>query len=137
MKQWLMVWLGLCALPLMASACGVGTQTPEGYENVDVHHVYQHWRQGADAAIPFMIVDVRTVEEYKQGHIEGARLMPLQFLKKRWAELPRDRQLYVYCRSGRRSAEAAAFLAGHGYSRVENMVGGIEAWRNAHYPVVH
>ncbi|MDX8402568.1 MAG: rhodanese-like domain-containing protein [Mariprofundaceae bacterium] len=123
-------------LPVWASACGVGEQTPEGYENAPVAHVYQHWKQGDASPIPFVLIDVRTPEEYAGGHIEGAKLIPVQELADRLNEVPKDRQVYVYCRSGRRSARAAALLAKHGFTRIENMVGGIEAWTAAGYPVV-
>lgn len=120
----------------VAWACGFGERAPEGYENVSAEHVFQHWQQGEKSNIPFVIIDVRTPEEYAEGHIKGAVLIPVQELEQRMAEVPRDRQVYVYCRSGRRSAKAAAMLAKHGFDRVENMVGGIEAWKAAGYPVV-
>ncbi len=127
--------LALVAFAGTAMACGIGERTPEGYENVSVSHVYEHWRQGADSPIPFVLIDVRTPEEYREGHIAGARLIPVQELAGRLSEVPRDRQVYVYCRSGRRSAKAAALLARHGFERVENMQGGILAWKAAGYPV--
>ena len=136
MKRWIMALMMLLAVPMAAGACGMGDQTPDGYENASVQHVYQHWRQGAQSPIPFMVLDVRTPEEYAAGHIQGAKLIPVQELSEHLAELPKDRQIYVYCHSGRRSAKAAAMLAKHGFSRVENMVGGIEAWKAAGYPVV-
>jgi len=133
----LMIAISLAGmLPVLAVACGMGEQTPEGYENATVQHVYQHWQQGASSPIPFVILDVRTVEEYKQGHIKGAKLIPVQVLASQLASVPKDRQVYVYCHSGVRSAKAASVLVGHGFTRVENMIGGIEAWKQAGYPVV-
>ncbi len=136
MRQLMMAISLAVALPVLAVACGMGEQTPEGYENASVQHVYQHWKQGDTSPIPFVIIDVRTVEEYRQGHIQGATLMPVQILESRLASVPKDRQVYVYCHSGVRSARAAALLARHGFTRVENMSGGIEAWKKAGYPVV-
>ena len=83
-----------------------------------------------------MVIDVRSAEEYKAGHIQGAKLMPLHGLADHLADIPKDKQVYVYCHSGNRSARAAKLLAGHGYARIENMLGGIEAWKAAGYPVV-
>ncbi len=136
MKQLMMAISLAVALPILAAACGMGEQTPEGYENASVQHVYQHWKQGDASPIPFVVLDVRTVEEYRQGHIQGATLIPVQILESRLASVPKDRQVYVYCHSGVRSARAAALLARHGFTRVENMSGGIEAWKQAGYPVV-
>jgi len=118
-----------------ASACGMGETTPAGYENAEVQHVFQHWSGGAKSPVPFLMVDVRTPEEYAEGHIKGAKLIPLAELEQRLAELPKDKQLYVYCRSGRRSVSASEILARAGFSRVENVLGGINAWSAAGYPV--
>lgn len=65
------------------------------------------------------LVDVRTAEEYAAGHIEGALNFPLANLSNHLAELePKDRWVVVYCRSGGRSAQAAALLTREGFSRV-------------------
>ncbi len=136
LKKRSIVLLAALLLPLAASACGMGEQTPEGYENAEVSHVYQHWKQGAASPVPFMLLDVRTPQEYAAGHIKGAKLIPVDELERHLAELPKDRQIYVYCHSGRRSARAAKLLAAHGFTRVENMLGGIVAWKDAGYPVV-
>jgi len=128
----IMVWL---MMPFLASACGVGEQTPDGYENAPVQHAFQHWRQGVSSSIPFMFLDVRTPKEYAEGHIKGAVLIPVQELEQRMAEVPKDKQVYVYCHSGVRSSRAASMLAQHGYTNIENVVGGIEAWKKSYYPV--
>lgn len=76
-----------------------------------------------------VIVDVRTPEEYAEGHIPGAINIPLDTLgDEQPAELPDlDQRIYVYCRSGRRSATATAILAGIGYTDVVDF-GGILDW---------
>jgi len=137
MKQGLKILLLslMLAIPMSAAACGMGEKTPAGYENTDVYHAYQHWYQGEHSPIPFMLLDVRTPEEYAAGHIAGAKLIPVQELAERMAEVPRDRQVYVYCRSGRRSSRAAEMLAKAGFSRIENVAGGIIAWQAAGYPI--
>jgi len=128
----LLVWM---FLPVFASACGVGEQTPEGYENAPVQHAYQHWQQGEKSSIPFVFLDVRTPEEYAEGHIKGAILIPVKTLANHLAEIPKDKQVYVYCHSGVRSARASKLLAQHGFQNIENVVGGIEAWKKSFYPV--
>ncbi|MDQ6957117.1 MAG: rhodanese-like domain-containing protein [Mariprofundaceae bacterium] len=123
-------------MPVLATACGVGEQTAEGYENAPIQHAYQHWQQGKNSPIPFIMLDVRTADEYAEGHIKGAILIPVQVLETRLAEVPKNKQVYVYCHSGTRSARAATMLAKHGFTNIENVVGGIEAWKGAGYPVV-
>lgn len=127
---------GVLALPLAAKACGLSEKTAEGYENASIEHAARHWQQGEASAVPFAIIDVRTPGEYAEGHVKGARLIPVNELAGRLAEVPKDRQVYVYCHSGKRSARAAALLASHGFGKVENVLGGIVAWRAAGHPVV-
>jgi len=125
----------LIMMPVMVSACGMGEQTPEGYENATVAHTHEHWQQGVASPVPFMLLDVRTQEEYAEGHIAGAILIPVQVLAERLSEVPHDKQVYVYCHSGARSARASTLLARKGYTNIENMMGGIVAWKAAGYPV--
>lgn len=134
-QRWIGILFLTLALPLSSAACGMGEQTAQGYENASISHAHEHWQQGAYSPIPFVFLDVRTPEEYASGHIRGAKLVPLQELEKRVAEVPRDRQVYVYCHSGRRSAKAASLLAAKGYTNIENVSGGMVAWQNAGYPV--
>ena len=86
-----------------------------------------------------VLLDVRTEEEYNSeiGHLAGARLIPVQELENRLAELEpwKARTIVVYCRSGNRSGRAAALLREHGFSAL-NMVGGILRWNKLEYPVV-
>jgi len=118
-----------------ASACGIGEQV-DGYEIATVKHAHEHWQGGEKSPIPFTFIDVRTPEEYAEGHIQGARLIPLQELAERMAEVPKNRRVYLYCRSGKRSAAAANILVKAGFTNIENIEGGINAWKGAGYPVV-
>jgi adenylyltransferase/sulfurtransferase len=81
-----------------------------------------------DRGDPFLLVDVRGEDEWATCHIEGAILMPLHELDRRAAELPRERDIVLYCRSGMRSARALEMLRQRGFHRLKNMVGGILAW---------
>ena len=72
------------------------------------------------------LVDVRTPGEWENGHVEGAKLIPVQELAERIAEIPRDRPVVVYCASGARSARAAAMLAAAGYDARD--LGGMSRW---------
>lgn len=73
------------------------------------------------------LVDVRTPEEFASGHIEGAINVPLQTLDRRLSDIPRDRPVVVYCRSGARSSTAAGVLRSAGYATVFNL-GSIGFW---------
>ena len=74
------------------------------------------------------IVDVRQPKEYEQGHIPGARLVPLPELGNRLNELDPGKSTLVYCAVGGRSRAAAQILAGKGYKAVYNLSGGFKAW---------
>ncbi len=81
-----------------------------------------------------LILDVRQPDEYRQGHIAGAKLIPLNELHRRMKELPQGREIVCVCASGSRSASAAKVLAKEGYT-VFDMQGGMLAWRRAKLPV--
>lgn len=84
-----------------------------------------------------VVLDVRTADEFKDGHLVGAlNIDQVQgdFIQKVKEALPTDRTIAVYCRSGRRSANAAGRLAAEGYKAV-NLKGGILAWKEAKMPV--
>lgn len=80
------------------------------------------------------VLDVRTDAEYREGHVPGATLLPLADLGARMNEVPKDRPVYVICRSGNRSAQASAQLVKAGYTQVFNVDGGMNAWTRAGYP---
>lgn len=117
----LLVVLGL------TSACGQGN-----FENTDVQGFAE-----LIAGPSVVILDVRTASEFAEGHIQGAILIDQgqpDFMEKAKAALPKDKTIAVYCRSGRRSANAAGKLADVGYKCV-NLKGGIIAWKYANMPV--
>jgi rhodanese-related sulfurtransferase len=77
-----------------------------------------------------LLVDVRSREEYGAGHVPGAINLPVQELPRRMAELPRDKPLVLYCRSGHRSGRATDMLRQAGYSGVHNL-GAMGRWPGA------
>lgn len=77
-----------------------------------------------------LIVDVRTQEEYDVGHVPNAVLLPLDEITPQTAEgiaPDKEKPVFLYCRSGRRSAEAAQLFAGYGYEQVYDF-GGVQSW---------
>ena len=74
------------------------------------------------------LIDVRSPEEYRSGHIPGSRNIPLDRIGDIEKAVPdRDAKLFVYCLSGARSASACAYLVRMGYTGVVN-IGGIARW---------
>jgi rhodanese-related sulfurtransferase len=82
---------------------------------------------------PF-VLDVRQADEYKAGHIPGAKLIPLNQLGSHLNELPGDREIICVCRSGSRSSAATRQLLSAGYKAL-NLSGGMMAWQRAGLPV--
>ena len=91
--------------------------------------------KAADPAV--FLVDVRTPEEYAEGHLRGASNIDWNapdFLEQVTSACPKETRVAVYCRTGRRSAEAAKALSKAGYD-VANLTGGIVGWQEAGKPV--
>ncbi len=81
-----------------------------------------------------ILIDVRQPEEFRQGHISGAKLIPLGELSRRIKELPTNREIICVCRSGNRSARAARQLVAAGY-QTSNLKGGMLNWSRQGLPV--
>jgi len=82
---------------------------------------------------PFLL-DVRTPGEYKQGHVSGAELIPLNELSAKKGRIPKERDVICICASGSRSGAAARQLSSLGY-KVSNMRGGMSRWTRDGLPV--
>ena len=82
-----------------------------------------------------IIVDVREPDETRTGHVPGAVLMPVNSVFSRVTELPKDKDIIFICAVGQRSALAAEVAAAMGYTRLFNVEGGTDAWRNKGYPL--
>ena len=78
-----------------------------------------------------LVLDVRTPNEWKSNHIEGARHVPLSTFGKQLPDLPNDRKIAVICGSGYRSSVASSLLQARGYHEIENVAGGMEAFSAA------
>jgi len=86
-----------------------------------------------------LILDVRTAREFSQGHVEGAKLLPIRELQHRVEEISahRDEPIFIYCRSGNRSTVAARILMDRGFERIYNLRYGIVEWTREGLPLVH
>lgn len=92
------------------------------YTDVDVNEAQNLIDQG------ITVVDVRTPEEYVNGHIPNALLIPLQDIESSINEFTPDEQYLIVCRSGNRSAQASEILAQKGMKHIYNMTGGMNEW---------
>ena len=86
---------------------------------------------------PPILIDCRELNEWNEGHIEGATLMALSTLDQSIETLEdkKNRPLVLQCRSGKRSLRACQFLADNGFEDLTNLEGGILAWIEEGYPV--
>lgn len=83
-----------------------------------------------DTKAEFLLLDCRTPAEYAVAKIAQAVLIPLQELPQRLPEIAawREKRVVVHCHHGGRSLQVTQWLRGNGFDRVQNMVGGIDAW---------
>jgi rhodanese-related sulfurtransferase len=108
------------------------TDTENSYGDVHVEQA----KTLIESRPSLIILDVRTQEEYENGHIEKAILIPVSELENRMDELSKDNELLVYCRTGNRSSNAVRILRANGFMRVFHMKDGITAWIQAGYSTV-
>jgi rhodanese-related sulfurtransferase len=119
-------------LSILLAALGMNTAYGQNFENMEVK---EFAKLIADSSV--VILDVRRTEEYAESHIKGAILIDQfqnDFIEQAKSKLPKDKTIAVYCRSGRRSANAAGRLAREGFKPV-NLKGGIIAWTKEGQPV--
>jgi SulP family sulfate permease len=125
--------------------CQALTKHPYDHRLPPVHHGPIHPRhhlsvpeladivaRSRDRAI---VIDVREPEEYRLGHLPGARLVPLRDIIDASNRLPRDRSILLVCRSGRRSTRALHWFLDLGFEEVFNLKGGILSWKAQGQPL--
>ncbi|MBR6981263.1 MAG: rhodanese-like domain-containing protein [Prevotella sp.] len=119
-------------LTFIFAALGLNIACSQNFENTDV----KGFAELIDS-VDVVILDVRTAEEFSDGHIKGAILIDQNksdFMEQVKQQLPKEKTIAIYCRSGRRSANAAERLAKEGYKPV-NLKGGILQWTKENMPV--
>jgi rhodanese-related sulfurtransferase len=143
----ILIALLLIAPDLAGAVLNIDNTVPVGCQNVSPSIAREILKQKG-----VFVLDVRTPAEYKNGHIEGAKLIPLknvpsydpvsvsdsQLLLNRMGELPKNKTaiILVYCKSGKRGSDACQLIVNAGYKSVYNIQGGLESWVNAGYPIV-
>jgi len=116
-----------------APASATVAAAPAQVASMSQDALLQHQAQHPDH---LFLLDVRTPEEYAEGHIAGAVNVPYDQLATRLAEVPKDKDVVLYCRSGRRAGIAADVLAANGYKRLSHLEGDMIAWTEKGRPVV-
>jgi rhodanese-related sulfurtransferase len=93
--------------------------------SVDASEVADLLREQPDGVF---LLDVREADEREAAVILPSVHIPMNSIPDRLEEIPRDREVIVYCHTGGRSAMVAAYLEGQGFSQMANLEGGIDAW---------
>jgi hydroxyacylglutathione hydrolase len=109
-----------------ASGLPLGTLT-----NVSVQELAHRIAHEPD----LVVVDVREPVEWSDGHIPGARLIPMRQVAERLDEIPRDRRVAVTCAGGVRSSLVGSLLLVRGFTDLLNVWGGMTGWAQAGLPV--
>ena len=112
---------------MVLTACGQDKENDQGAVYVNI--TAEEAKQIMDTEEGYIILDVRTQEEYDQGHIPGAIVISYEEITEKAEEVltDKDQLILVYCRSGRRSKIAAEALAELGYTNIKEF-GGIIDW---------
>jgi phage shock protein E len=111
---------------LLASLVSAGALAAEpALVQISQEALLERQQKGDDATY---VLDVRSPEEYASGHVPGAVNIPYDQVASRMAEVPKDKDVVLYCKSGRRAGIAAETLAGQGYTRLQHLEGDIVAW---------
>jgi rhodanese-related sulfurtransferase len=124
MKHWTLVAV---ATGLLATWMAMAAPPPVTPQQV-------HELQAQDDPSLF-VLDVRSPEEFAAGHVPGAVNIPQDQVASRLAEIPKDKEVVLYCRSGRRSGLAAETLEANGYKNLRQLQGDMPGWEKAGLPV--
>ena len=127
MKKYRKKWIFLLLAAMLLTACRQDHE--KNQEAIDMNITPEEAKSIMDSQEGYIILDVREQEEYDQGHIPGAILIPYTQIEEAAADqLPeKDQLILVYCRSGRRSKIAADTLVQMGYTNIKEF-GGIIDW---------
>lgn len=124
MQNW-MLWAGIALIVMWYLSPGLPAAARLRPEQV----------KQALAAGGVQLIDVRTPGEFKEAHMAGAKLIPLQELAARAAEIDKSKPAILVCRSGNRSGQAYKMLKAQGYEQLSHLEGGISRWVAEGQPV--
>jgi rhodanese-related sulfurtransferase len=128
-QQWLLV-ASLVIIVIMLVQSHFGDKFA-GYASVSPEQAVRLMNDGA------FVLDVRSIDEYRSGHIIGAKNISIADLANKIDSLEAHKTapMVVYCESGMRSARACGLLTKAGFTQLHNLSGGMSAWRAANLPV--
>jgi rhodanese-related sulfurtransferase len=139
MKKYFTVIIGILIITLSFIFSGCESRFTPQVKNVTnseiTHLTPKEMKELMDEGQEYILIDVRSKDEYEEGHISGAMLIPVVELQDRLDELSKDKKIIVYCETGQRSKNAAEILIKNGFENVYDL-GGIKAWIDSGYPVV-
>ncbi|MEJ2455687.1 MAG: rhodanese-like domain-containing protein [Candidatus Thiodiazotropha sp.] len=101
-------------------------------KEIDAFDLQARIAEGGD----FILLDIRSAGELAQGMLPDAEHLPMHLIPLRINELPKDKDVILYCHSGARSYHACAYLAQQGYDNVINLRGGILGWARSGYQLI-
>ncbi len=125
MKKLIFLTIGFA---LAFSACGTKVESVQPLA-ISASEAFELYQNGT------FLLDVRTLEEWNDFHVENATLIPLDELPDRLNELPKDETIVVICLGGGRSASGRDVLLDAGFTQVTSVSGGLEEWVGNGYPV--
>jgi adenylyltransferase/sulfurtransferase len=108
--------------------CGIVPEPVNSGQNPDEVTVQEMKKALETPSLGIRVVDVREMDEYEIAHVPGVPIVPLSLLPQRFTELDPNQQIYLHCKSGKRSMKALEFLRQQGFKYVKSVKGGISAW---------
>jgi len=137
MKRKSLVVLFAMAVLALVAGCGGASKTETRIQQVGPAEAYQLIQQHRDDP-DFVILDIRTPQEFVAGHIQGAINVDFYApdFKQQLDQLPKDKTYLVYCNSGNRSGQAMPIFRELGFREVYELKDGIQSWYQAGYPLV-
>ncbi len=131
-RRWFLLLGLLTALAALLVGCGEKTT----FKKLTPPEAYQLIQQRKNDP-NFVILDVRTPEEFRAGHIPDAQNLDFYApdFQDKLSQLPKDKVYFIYCNSGNRSGQTLEMMKRMGFKEVYDLQGGIQAWYQGGYPV--
>lgn len=117
----------------MSALENIGKSEFKEIEPKEVFTILEKHRGNPD----FVVLDVRTPEEYEKGHIENAHLLNAKSdsFEDEIGKMDKNRKYFVYCRTGRKSRKAVELMQKSGYKEAHSIIGGMDKWKRRRLPV--
>ncbi|WP_027417325.1 rhodanese-like domain-containing protein [Aneurinibacillus terranovensis] len=120
-----MDWLTIVLLVLIVVFVIFRLMPPRGIKSISAGELQEAMKEPKGK----QLIDVREPQEYRGGHIQGARNIPIGQVQSAASGIPKDKDTYLICQSGLRSAQAARILKKKGFTNLYNVSGGMKQWK--------